>query len=121
MTNYTYRLIQVGLCSELNRLLAFYNSKAQQNCNIYIDASRSQYFKSVSIYDIFDFPSPIVNIEPEETVAISATQWQRAALRGYQLSNPLEFIYKKDFQAKINAHINRLNLPQYYNCLHIRR
>lgn len=121
MKNYTYKLIQVGLCSELNRLLAFYNSKAKQNCNVYIDASCSQYFKSVSIYDIFDFPDPIVNTESEGALAVSAIQWQRAALRGYQLSNPLELIYKKDFQSKIKKQINQLNLPQYYNCFHIRR
>lgn len=121
MTNYTYKLIQVGLCSELNRLLAFYNSKTKENCNIYIDASNSQYFKSVSIYDVFDFPNPIINQASEDALVISATRWQRAAIRGFQLSNPLKLRYKKKFEAKINLAINQLNLPTHYNCFHIRR
>jgi hypothetical protein len=121
MTNYTYRLIQVGLCSELNRLLGFYNSKAQQNCNIYIDASRSQYFKSFSIYSVFDFPDPIVKTAFKDSLVIPATQWRRAALRGYKLSNPIKLTYTKDFQAKINQQIEQLNLPQNYNCFHVRR
>lgn len=124
--NYTFKLTNRGLCSEFNSLLGFYESVIHKDCRIFIDASRSQYFKAVSIFNIFKFPDIFVNSSHRSSTIISSDKWRSAAKRRYktkltnqQCSNL--FSYTDDFNSKLNENITKLSLPPNYNCFHIRR
>lgn len=125
-TNYVYKVKQRGLCCELNCLLGFYESVVDQNCLIYIDASASQYFKNVSIYDVFNFPDIFVDtLQPDSTI-IDACRWSKSARKNYITTLTKRqctelFTYTDDIQKHINTTISKLSLPQLYNCFHIRR
>ena len=124
--NYTYKLTSRGLCSELNSLLGFYESVTDKGCRIYIDADQSQYFKSVSIYDVFKFPDIFIDVPHSDSTIVSGNKWRKAAKIGYktkltaQQINKL-FSYTDHFQKKLNKNIINLSLPPKYNCFHIRR
>lgn len=124
--NYIYQLTTRGLCSELNSLLAFYDSMINKDCQIFIDASQSQYFKSVSIFDVFNFPSIFVDSPCHNSTIISGNQWKKKAVKQYKTKlTPQQyaelFSYTDDFQNKLNSKIGKLSLNEEYNCLHIRR
>lgn len=126
MTNYTYQLTKRGLCSELNSLLGFYESVMHEDCQVFIDASRSQYFKKVSIYDVFTFPDLFVRNLVDGSQIVSSNQWRKAAKRRYKPSIDKKtcsnfFSYTDNFQSKLNSKINKLSLNEQYNCLFIRR
>lgn len=115
--NYIYKFTARGLCSELNSFLRFYEG-IDQNCQIYIDTIRSQYFKSVSIYDVFNLPDGFVRT-PKPNI-----QWSKGEVYETSLTKkrcPDLFSYTDDFQKQINATISKLLLPPLYNCFHIRR
>lgn len=124
--NYTYKLSAAGLCCELNKLLGFYESVTDKDCRIYIDASQSQYFKSVSIYDVFNFPDIFIDVSRPDSTMVSANKWRKSATRIYktkltaQQINEL-FSYTDSFQQELNKNIIKLSLPSKYNCFHIRR
>lgn len=124
--NYTYQLTTRGLCSELNSLLGFYESVMHKDCQVFIDASNSQYFKKVSIYDVFKFPDFFVRKPFDRSQMISSKQWRKAATRRYKLSIDKQacsnfFSYTDNFQNKLKSNINKLCLNEEYNCLFIRR
>jgi len=124
--NYTYKLTSRGLCSELNSLLGFYESVTDKGCRIYIDADQSQYFKSVSIYDVFKFPDIFIDVPHSDSTIVSGNKWRKVANKRYktkltaQQINKL-FSYTNHFQKKLNKNIIKLSLPPEYNCFHIRR
>lgn len=124
--NYTYKLMKRGLCSELNSLLGFYESVLHTDCRIFIDADRSQYFKAVSIFDIFKFPSIFINSSHRSSTVVSSDKWRSAAKRRYKTKLTNQqcinfFSHTNDFKSKINESIAKLSLPLKYNCFHIRR
>ncbi len=126
MTNYTYQLTTRGLCSELNSLLGFYESVMHEDCQVFIDASRSQYFKKVSIYDVFTFPGLFVRNLVDGSQIVSSNQWRKAATRRHKPSIDQQacsnfFSYTDNFQSKLNSKIKKLSLNGEYNCLFIRR
>ena len=124
--NYTYKLSAAGLCCELNKLLGFYESVTDKDCRIYIDASQSQYFKSVSIYDVFNFPDIFIDVSRPDSTMVSGNKWRKVANMRYktkltaQQINEL-FSYTDSFQQELNKNIIKLSLPSKYNCFHIRR
>tara|TARA_R110000772_G_C13265150_1_gene435742 strand:+ start:123 stop:908 length:786 start_codon:yes stop_codon:yes gene_type:complete len=124
--NYTYRITKRGLCSELNSLLGYYESIIDEDCKVYVDGGNSQYFKDVSIYDVFDFPSNFVKEKPSEATMVSSNEWKKTALNRYEFSiSPSDaarfFNYTKSFRERINRTMNRVELPVVFNCFHIRR
>lgn len=124
--NYTYKLTKRGLCSELNSLLGFYESVANKDCRIYINAKRSQYFKSVSIYDVFKFPDIFIDVPHSDSIIVHANEWRKTATVGYKTNLTVQqinklFSHTDDFQKKLNKNIIKLSLPIKYNCFHIRR
>lgn len=118
---YIYKLTTRGLCSELNSLLGFYESVIHEDCQIYIDSCESQYFKNITINDIFDFPDMFISNQSLESINVSADQWMRSASKRFRPSKFVQLCYKKDFQDKISSNINKINLPEDYQCFHIRR
>ena len=121
MHNIIYQITNRGLCSELNSLCGFYENVVNKDCQIFIDDSRSQYFKNVSIYDIFDFEDMFVNKPMPNSEIVSADEWRKTARKNYQPSIPVRFKYAESFKLKIYNNINQLNLPKVYKCFHIRR
>jgi hypothetical protein len=124
--NYTYQLTTRGLCSELNSLLGFYESVLHEDCQVFIDARNSQYFKKVSIYDVFKFPDFFVNEPIDGAQIIPSKQWRKAATRRYKFSIDQQacsnfFTYTDNFQNKLKSKIDKLSLNEEYNCLFIRR
>tara|TARA_R110000772_G_scaffold146881_1_gene257265 strand:- start:140 stop:901 length:762 start_codon:yes stop_codon:yes gene_type:complete len=124
--NYIYKLTTRGLCSELNALLGFYESIINEECKVFIDGSASQYFKDVSIYDVFDFPCNFVKEVPSEATIISSNKWRKAACRNYKCSLSSQicldfFTLNRSFQDAIDSKVISLKLPDDYNCLFIRR
>lgn len=124
--NYTYKLTKRGLCSELNSLLGFYESVTNKDCRIYINAEQSQYFKSVSIYDVFKFPDIFIDVPHSDSTIVSANKWRKTANARYKTNLTVQqinnlFSYTDDFQKKLNKNIIKLSLPMKYNCFHIRR
>jgi len=124
--NYIYKLTTRGLCSELNALLGFYESIINEECKVFIDGSASQYFKDVSIYDVFDFPCNFVNEQLEEATIVSSNKWRKAACRNYKCSLSSQicldfFTLNRSFQDAIDSKVVSLELPNNYNCLFIRR
>lgn len=124
--NYTYKLTTRGLCSELNSLLGFYESVMHEDCQVFIDASNSQYFKSVSIRDVFKFPSFFVGSPCNDSTVISGNKWRKAATRQYKTKLPAQqraelFSYTDNFEKKLNKNITKLALPSKYQCFHVRR
>ena len=124
--NYTYKLTTRGLCSELNSLLGFYESVLDEDCQIFIDASASQYFKSVSILDVFKFPSAFINSPHSDSTIISGNRWRKSAVRQYKTKLTTQqcaglFSYTDTFKQKLNKNITKLSLPKKFNCFHIRR
>lgn len=121
MQNITYQITNRGLCSELNSLCGFYENVVNKDCQIFIDDSLSQYFKTVSIYDIFDFGDMFVNKPMPNSEIVSADEWRKTARKNYQPSILVRFKYAESFKIKIYNNINQLNLPKVYKCFHIRR
>ena len=124
--NYTYKLTTRGLCSELNSLLGFYESVIDEDCQIFIDASASQYFKSVSILDVFKFPSAFINSPHSDSTIISGNRWIKSATRRHKTKLTAQqvnefFSYTDNFKQKLNENITKLSLPPEYKCFHIRR
>lgn len=124
--NYTYKLTTRGLCSELNSLLGFYESVIDEDCQIFIDASASQYFKSVSILDVFKFPSFFVGSPCNDSTIVSANKWRKSAAIQYKTKLTTQqctefFSYTDAFKQKLNENITKLSLPKKFNCFHIRR
>ena len=124
--NYTYKLTTRGLCSELNSLLGFYESVMHEDCQVFIDASNSQYFKSVSIRDVFKFPSFFVGSPCNDSTVISGNKWRKSAVRQYKTKLTAQqvnefFSYTDSFKQKLNENITKLSLPTKFNCFHIRR
>ena len=124
--NYIYRLTKRGLCSELNSLLGFYESVINEDCQVFIDAGHSQYFKSVSIRDVFEFPSFFVDSPCDNSTVISGNKWGIAAYRSYETKLTAQqinelFSYTDSFKQKLNENITKLSLPSKYNCFHVRR
>jgi len=124
--NYTYKLTTRGLCSELNSLLGFYESVIDEDCQIFIDASASQYFKSVSILDVFKFPSAFINSPHSDSTIISGNRWRKSATRRHKTKLTAQqvnefFSYTDNFKQKLNENITKLSLPPEYKCFHIRR
>ena len=124
--NYTYKLTTRGLCSELNSLLGFYESVMHEDCQIFIDASASQYFKSVSILDVFKFPSFFVGSPCNDSTIVSANKWRKSAAIQYKTKLTTQqvnefFSYTDSFKQKLNENITKLSLPPEYKCFHIRR
>ena len=124
--NYTYKLTTRGLCSELNSLLGFYESVIDEDCQIFIDASASQYFKSVSILDVFKFPSAFINSPHSDSTIISGNRWRKSAVIQYETKLTTQqcaelFSYTGTFKQKLNENITKLSLPKKFNCFHIRR
>lgn len=124
--NYTYKFTTRGLCSELNSLLGFYESVINKDCKAYVDASGSQYFKSVSIRDVFKFPDIFTNTPQLGSTIIRGNSWRKAALRQYKTKLTTQqinkfFSYTDNFQNKLNKNIAKLSLPSKYNCFHVRR
>lgn len=123
--NYIYKFTGRGLCSELNSFLHFYEGVVDQNCRIYIDTSKSQYFKNFAIHDVFNLPDVFVSTpQPDPAMIGCSIQWsktgrQETSLTKKQCSDL--FSYTDDFQKQINATISKLLLPPLYNCFHIRR
>lgn len=121
MRNVIYQMTNRGLCSELNSLCGFCESVILQNCQIFIDDSGSQYFQTISIYDIFDVGDMFVNKPMPNSEIVSANEWKKTASKNYQPSIPVRFKYAESFKIKIYNNINQLNLPKVYKCFHIRR
>ena len=124
--NYIFKLTTRGLCSELNSLLGFYESIINEECKVFIDGSASQYFKDVSIYDVFDFPYNFVKEAPSETTIVSSNKWRKAACRNYKCSLSSHvcldlFTLNRSFQDAIDSKLASLKLPDEYNCFFIRR
>jgi len=124
--NYIYKLTKRGLCSEFNGLLGFYESVINTDCQVFIDASGSQYFKSVSIHDVFKFPSFFVDSPCDNSTVIPKNKFKYAAVRGYKTKLTTQqiselFSYTDSFKQKLNKNITKLSLPSKYNCFHIRR
>jgi len=124
--NYTYKLTTRGLCSELNSLLGFYESVIDEDCQIFIDASASQYFKSVSILDVFKFPSAFINSPHSDSTIISGNRWRKSAVIQHKTKLTTQqcaefFSYTDTFKQKLNKNITKLSLPTKFNCFHIRR
>ena len=124
--NYTYKLTTRGLCSELNSLLGFYASVIDEDCQIFIDASASQYFKSVSIYDVFNFPDIFIDVSRPDSTMVPANRWRKSAVRQCKTKLTTQqcaefFSYTDAFKQKLNENITKLSLPPKYNCFHIRR
>ena len=124
--NYTYKLTTRGLCSELNSLLGFYESVMHEDCQVFIDASNSQYFKSVSIRDVFKFPSFFVGSPCNDSTVISGNRWRKSAVIQYETKLTTQqcaelFSYTGTFKQKLNENITKLSLPTKFNCFHIRR
>ena len=124
--NYIFKLTTRGLCSELNSLLGFYESIIDEECKVFIDGSTSQYFKEVSIYDVFDFPFNFVKEAPGEATMVSSNKWRKAACRNYKCSLSSQvcldfFTLNRSFQDTIDSTVASLKLPDDYNCLFIRR
>jgi len=124
--NYTYKLTKRGLCSELNSLLGFYESVMHEDCQVFIDASNSQYFKSVSIRDVFKFPSFFVGSPCNDSTVISGNKWRKSATRRHKTKLTAQqvnefFSYTDSFKQKLNENITKLSLPPEYGCFHIRR
>lgn len=124
MKYYTFYLTTRGLCSELNSLLGFYESIIDTDCQVYINANKSQYFKTVSIYEVFNLPD--IFVDTPHPKAERAKPFIQSALRSYKTKltkhqcNKL-FSYTDNFQNKLHESINKLSLPLNYNCFHIRR
>lgn len=126
MSNFIYKLSKRGLCSELNSLLAFYESIINTDCSVFIDSSSSQYFQSLSIYDVFDFPDIFINHRLKDNKIILANQWNKGALRRYKTSLTINqcvdfFKYTSNFQEKINSCTKELNISKKFNCIQMRR
>jgi hypothetical protein len=124
--NYTYKFDRRGLCSELNSLMGFYESVINEDCQVYINASRSQYFKSVSIYEVFKFPNIFVDIRQPDSEILSTNEYYKAAQYQYKTRLTAQqcaglFSYTDNFQKKLNKNISKLVLPSKYKCFHIRR
>lgn len=124
--NYIYKLTKRGLCSELNSLLGFYESVINKDCRIFIDASESQYFKDVSIRDVFQFPDIFIDTPQSDSTIVSAYKWGKAAVPKYETQLSVQkcaelFSYTNQFYNKLKSNINKLSLPSHYNCFHIRR
>lgn len=124
--NYIFQIRERGLCSELNSLLGFYESIIDTDCHVYIDADQSQYFKTVSIYDVFKFPDIFVDTPQPDSKIIRSRQWSRAASTKYKtkltkLQCSELFSYTNHFQNRLDKNIKQLSLPLNYNCFHIRR
>jgi hypothetical protein len=124
--NYIYKLTTRGLCSELNSLLGFYESIIAEDCKVFIDGSASQYFKDVSIYDVFDFPYNFIKEAPSEATIVSSNKWRKAACRNYKCSLSSQvcldlFTLNRSFQDAIDSKVANLKLPDEYNCFFIRR
>lgn len=124
--NYIYQITKRGLCSELNSLLGFYESIIDTDCQVYINADQSQYFKTVSIYDVFKFPDIFVDTPQPDSKIISSQQWTKSALTKYKtkltkLQCSELFSYTNHFQNRLDKNIKQLSLPLNYNCFHIRR
>ena len=124
--NYTYQLTTRGLCSELNSLLGFYESIIDTDCKVYINSDQSQYFKTVSIYEIFNFPDIFVATPQPNSKIISSHQWTKSACKEYKTKLTKQqcaelFCYTNHFRNKLDENIKKLSLPFNYNCFHIRR
>lgn len=124
--NYIYKLTNRGLCSEFNSLLGFYESVINEDCQVFIDASNSQYFKSVSIRDVFKFPSFFVGSQCNDSTVISGNKWRKSTLRKHKTKLTAQqinefFSYTDTFKQKLNENITKLSLPPEYKCFHIRR
>jgi len=79
MHNIIYQITNRGLCSELNSLCGFYENVVNKDCQIFIDDSRSQYFKNISIYDIFYFGDMFVKKPIPNSEIVSANECRKAA------------------------------------------
>lgn len=126
MSNLVYKLTHRGLCSELNSLLGFYESVIHEDCQVFIDSSNSQYFKSVSIRDVFKFPSAFINSPHSDSTIISGNRWRKSAAIQYKTKLTAQqvnefFSYTDSFKQKLNENITKLSLPLKYKCFHIRR
>ncbi len=124
--NYVYNTGRRGLCSELNNLHGFYEDIINKDCRAYIDASSSQYFKIVSIYDVFKFPNVFIDAPQPNSTIVTGRPWIKAAQTGYTTKLTTQqcaelFCYTDKFQEKINKNIDKLSIPSKYNCFHIRR
>jgi len=124
--NYIYKLTKRGLCSEFNSLLGFYENVMHEDCQVFIDASNSQYFKSVSIRDVFKFPSFFVDSPCNNSTVISGNKWRKSATRRHKTKLTVQqvnefFSYTDSFKQKLNENITKLSLPPKYKCFHIRR
>ena len=126
MSNFIYKLTTRGLCSELNSLLAFYESVVNTDCSVFTDSSNSQYFKAISIYDVFNFPDNFIKHRFKNAKIISANEWRKCASRRYKTSLTIDqcvdlFKYTREFQKKLNLRIKQLNITNNFNCIFMRR
>lgn len=124
--NYVYKLTTRGLCSELNGLMGFYENVINEDCQIYIDVTQSQYFKIVSVYDIFSFPDIFVDVPLPNSTVVCGDKWRKAATRQYKAKLTAQqcaelFSYTDNFEKKLNKNITKLALPSKYQCFHVRK
>jgi len=107
-------------------LLGFYESVINEDCQIYIDATKSQYFKIVSVYDIFSFTDIFVDVPLPNSTVVCGDKWRKAATRQYKAKLTAQqcaelFSYTDNFEKKLNKNITKLALPSKYQCFHVRR
>lgn len=115
-----------GLFSELHSLIAFYENEIYKDCLIYVNDSRSQYFKQHSINNVFKFNSRFVNkpflITNNET--IKSNRWLKGKKWKPQTSKrelSELFSYTNEVNQAIDFNIKQLKLPEVFFCFHIRR
>ena len=111
-----------GLFSELNSLHGFYNSTTPNDL-IHIDGSFSQYFKNISISNVFELNKRFCKKHEYGSIKVSSSQWTHSALRRTPINfNGIE-IFKLSNAASIdvNTLLNSIGLPETYYCFHIRR
>ena len=89
MKNYSFKLTQRGLCSELNSLVAFY-SFVDKNSSIHIDTALSQYFGDVSVNDIFD---NFCTTKTKQIETISSRDYMNYADRKFKLNWTFVFFF----------------------------
>ena len=126
MSGITYKLSKRGLFSELHSLIAFYENELYKDFLIYVDGSRSQYFKHQSVNNIFKFNSRFVKgpflITNNET--INSNGWRKGKKWKPQTSKrelSELFSYSNEVNQAIDFNIKQLKLPEVFFCFHIRR
>jgi hypothetical protein len=124
--NYNIKIRTSGLCSELNGVSGFYEYSIDKNCRIHINTDQSPYFRNVSIFDIFEFPSnysrdPLQNCKKVTRQELPNSRHKKyiQSVSTHTIAN--FFKYTQSFQSLIDNQINKLNLPEQFICFHIRR